>query len=101
LLQKAEVFLLRRYVKARDAHDVRLLLDRGATLDCNLHDHLADLLLGDIDGEYIAARIASVNDSLCRAELKGFLPEVAYEALEQAHFQSLREGLLHIFGEWL
>jgi len=50
LLQKAEAFLLRRFVKARDAYDVRFLLDRNATLDGNLHDHLADLLLGSIDG---------------------------------------------------
>ena len=49
LLQKAEAFLLRRVVKARDAYDIRFLLDRGATLNGHLHDHLADLLLGNID----------------------------------------------------
>jgi hypothetical protein len=32
LLQKAEAFLLRRVVKARDAYDIRFLLDRGAAL---------------------------------------------------------------------
>jgi Nucleotidyl transferase AbiEii toxin, Type IV TA system len=101
LLQKAEAFLLRRLVKARDAYDIRFLLDRGATLDGNLHDHLADLLLGNIDGEYIADRIGKITDRLCRAELKGFLPKDTYEALEEAHFQPLKDGLSQLFGEWL
>ena len=101
LLQKAEAFLLRRMVKARDAYDIRFLLDRGARLSGNLRDHLADLLLGDIDEEQIAERIASVTDDLCRAELKGFLPKDRYEALEKAHFQSLKDGLSDLFGEWL
>lgn len=101
LLQKAEAFLLRRMVKARDAYDIRFLLDRGARLSGNLRDHLADLLLGDIDEKQIAERIASVTDNLCRAELKDFLPKDRYEALEKAHFQSLRDGLSDLFGEWL
>lgn len=101
LLQKAEAFLLRRFVKARDAYDVRFLLDRNATLDGNLHDHLADLLLRNIDGEYIADRIAKITNALCRAELKGFLPKNTYESLEKADFQPLRDGLSQLFGEWL
>jgi Nucleotidyl transferase AbiEii toxin, Type IV TA system len=101
LLQKAEAFLLRRVVKARDAYDIRFLLDRGARLNGHLRDHLADLLLGDIDQEQIAERIASVTDDLCRAELRGFLPKDRYETLEKAHFQSLKDGLSDLFGEWL
>jgi len=101
LLQKAEAFLLRRVVKARDAYDIRFLLDRGAALDGHLRDHLADLLLGDIDREYIVKRISSITDGLCRAELKGFLPNDRYEALERAHFESLKDGLTQLFGEWL
>jgi hypothetical protein len=101
LLQKAEAFLLRRVVKARDAYDIRFLLDRGATLNGHLHDHLADLLLGSIDQEQIAERIASVTDDLCRVELKGFLPNDRYDALEKANFQSLKDGLSQLFGEWL
>jgi hypothetical protein len=101
LLQKAEAFLLRRLIKARDAYDIRFLLDRGAALDGNLHDHLADLLLGSIDGQYIADRIAKITDALCRAELKGFLPKDTYESLEKAHFQPLKDGLSQLFGEWL
>jgi Nucleotidyl transferase AbiEii toxin, Type IV TA system len=101
LLQKAEAFLLRRVVKARDAYDIRFLLDRGAALNGHLHDHLGDLLLGNIDQEQIAERIASVTDGLCRAELKGFLPNDRYEALEKVHFQSLKDALSHLFGEWL
>jgi hypothetical protein len=101
LLQKAEAFLLRRVVKARDAYDIRFLLDRGATLNGHLRAHLADLLLGNIDQEQIAERIASVTDGLCRVELKGFLPNDRYEELERAHFQSLTDGLSQLFGEWL
>lgn len=101
LLQKAEAFLLRRVVKARDAYDIRFLLDRGATLNGHLREHLADLLSGNIDQEQIAERIASVTDGLCRTELKGFLPNDRYEALEKAHFQSLKDGLSQLFGEWL
>jgi hypothetical protein len=101
LLQKAEAFLLRKVVKARDAYDIRFLLDRGAVLNGHLRDHLADLLLGNIDQERIAERIGSVTDGLCRAELKGFLPNDSYEALEKAHFQSLKDGLSQLFGEWL
>ena len=101
LLQKAEAFLLRRVVKARDAYDIRFLLDRGATRNGHLHDHLADLLLASIDQEQIAERIASVTDDLCRAELKGFLPHDRYDALEKARFKSLKDGLSQLFGEWL
>ena len=101
LFQKAETFFLRRFVKARDAYDIRFLLDQGATLNGNLHDHLTDLLLGDIDGEYIAERIAKITDGLCQGELKGFIPKEAYEALEKAHFQPLKDGLSQLFGEWL
>lgn len=101
LFQKAETFLLRRFVKARDAYDIRFLLDQGATLNGNLHDHLVDLLLGNIDGDDIAERIAKVTDGLCEAELKGFIPKEAYEALEKEHFQPLRDALTQLFGEWM
>src|ERR1039458_7692602 len=40
LLQKAEAFLLRRNVKARDAFDIHLLQHIGALLDTNLRAHL-------------------------------------------------------------
>lgn len=97
LLQKAEAFLLRTYVKARDAYDIRFLLDRGATLNGHLHDHLADLLLGSVDREHISGRIAKLTDALCRAELKGFLPKDTYELLEKAHFRLLTDGLAQLF----
>jgi hypothetical protein len=42
LLQKAESFVPRRVVKARDAFDIRLLLLRGAKLDSVLKGHLED-----------------------------------------------------------
>jgi Nucleotidyl transferase AbiEii toxin, Type IV TA system len=42
LLQKAEAFLLRRIVKARDAYDIHVLLQKGAVLNPNLKAHLED-----------------------------------------------------------
>src|ERR1700676_4359660 len=86
---KRRGFFVGGVCKTKSADDIRFLLDRDATLDGNLHDHLADLLLGNIDGEYIADRIAKITDALCRAELKGFLPKETYESLEKADFQPL------------
>lgn len=42
LLFKTEAFLKRPFLKARDAFDIKLLRDSGATLDNNLKAHLAD-----------------------------------------------------------
>jgi len=44
LLLKLEAFLTRRFVKARDAFDIKLLLDSGAGLHESLRDHLIDVL---------------------------------------------------------
>jgi hypothetical protein len=53
LLQKAESFVSRRIVKARDAFDIRLLLDQGAVLDGALQGHLNDLLMWrELDAEH-------------------------------------------------
>ena len=45
LLQKCEVFLSRRHVKARDAFDIHPPLTRGASLNDNLKAHLERLCI--------------------------------------------------------
>lgn len=59
LLHKAEAFLTRKKVKARDAFDIKLLSDSGGKLDDNLRIHLIDGPASDRleDPEYIRERI--------------------------------------------
>jgi hypothetical protein len=102
LLQKAETFVSRRTVKARDAFDVRLLLLRGAKLGAVLKGHLEDALKWrEVGREEIAERIERVNRKLCRAELKPVLPDEVYTELEQDDFEILRAALRSIFSDWL
>jgi len=102
LLQKAESFVSRRIMKARDAFDIRLLLLRGAKLDSVLRDHLQDALMWrEVDSEQIQGRIDKVDRKLCRAELKPVLPEEVYAELEQDDFEILRAAVRSVFAEWL
>jgi len=102
LLQKAEAFLLRRAVKARDAYDAHLLESLGATLSPNLRAHLQDTMLAnEIDASTISNRIDRVDEGLCLVELKPILPPDVYAALEDAGFEPLREALKELYGEWL
>ncbi len=102
LLQKAEAFLLRRAVKARDAYDAHLLQNLGARLDANLQAHLQDTLLAnEVDSDAISDRIDRVDKNLSRLELKPILPPHVYAALENAEFEPLREALRELYGEWL
>jgi len=102
LLQKAEAFLQRRHVKARDAYDIGVLQRCGAVLGVNLQAHLQDTILGNkFDEEFISGRIEEVNDKLCRLELKPILPKVIYSMLEGASFLPLRESLKQVYEEWL
>lgn len=102
LLQKAEAFLLRRAIKARDAYDAHLLQSRGARLDTNLRAHLQDTMLAnEIDSGTISNRIARIDKNLCRVELKPILPQDVYTALEAAEFEPLRNALRELYGEWL
>ncbi|HEY1471410.1 MAG TPA: nucleotidyl transferase AbiEii/AbiGii toxin family protein [Candidatus Acidoferrum sp.] len=102
LLQKGESFVSRRVVKARDAFDIRLLLQRGAKLDAVLRGHLEDALKWrEVSREDIHERIETVNQKLCRAELKPVLPEEVYAELEQDNFEILRAALRHVFADWL
>lgn len=102
LLQKAEAFLFRSAVKARDAYDIRLLLDAGATLSTHLQHHLADALaMHETGPEQIAERIAQVRGALCRSQLAEVLPAETYKALERADFQDLRAALEKLYKAWL
>jgi len=101
LLNKAEAFLLRRNVKARDAYDAMDLLAKGASLRGNLRSYLEDMLYGDFDADRIRERIEQVDARRCRAELKDKLPADVYQNLEDRDFQPLRDALKTIFQGWL
>jgi predicted nucleotidyltransferase component of viral defense system len=103
LLFKAEAFLTRRFLKARDAFDIKLLRDSGARLNENLRAHLADGTASERldDPEFIAARIDQVNSRTCKPELQPYLPREIYEELEKDDFRALRETLRQLFSEWL
>ena len=102
LLQKAEAFLLRRDVKARDAYDVHVLRTLKAELNSNLRAHLEDTLLwNEMDSDFILKRIERVDFNRCRLELKPILPPNIYASLEDAEFERLRNALKELYQEWL
>jgi hypothetical protein len=102
LLQKAEAFLLRRHVKARDAYDIYLLQGIGATLNHPLQAHLEDALLAnEIDANGILDRMAHITGDLCSLELKPILPANVYSPLEAAGFEPLKEAVKALYGKWL
>jgi len=103
LLFKAEAFLTRRRVKARDAFDIKLLLDSGAKLTEDLKIHLLDGPAADRmeDTHFRSARIEQVNARICEPELQPFLPEEIYRDLVKHDFQPLRDALITLFSEWL
>ena len=102
LLQKAETFIARRAIKARDAFDISLLLGEGAVLKGTLRAHLNDALAWrEFDRERINERIEQITPKLCRAELEPVLPEEVYKKLETGGFESLREAIRTVFAEWL
>ena len=102
LFQKCETFLSRRFVKARDAFDIHLLLSRRAALDQILRAHLEDFLsMNEFHGEFIDARIRSVTPKLCTVELRPVLPASVFEELEKQDFQPIHSSLRTVFAEWL
>lgn len=103
LLFKAEAFLKRRFLKARDAFDIKLLRDSGAKLDENLKAHLMDGAASELleDPKFITSRIDQVNSRTCRPELQPYLPKDIYTELESTDFETLRETLRQLFAEWL
>jgi hypothetical protein len=102
LLQKAETFLLRQLVKPRDAYDIKLLMDSGASLDEQLENYLNETLSREeLEAAEIRKRISSVNEKRCQADLRRALPDEVYKPLEEAKFQPLRDALLRLFERWL
>lgn len=102
LLQKAEPFLLRRFVKARDAYDIRLLKSVGADLKKNLREHLSDtLMVNEVGPEQIRERIEAINSQKCRVDLSPYLPVSVYSSLEAGNFRELRDALTELYAEWL
>ena len=101
LLQKAEAFLQRRIIKARDAFDIDLLLNRGAKLNQVLHGHLEDFLSGEFSADEINARISQLTFRQCQRELQPILPPSIYEPLERAEFKPLREAVATLYADWL
>jgi hypothetical protein len=102
LLQKCETFLNRRFVKARDAFDIYLLLQRGAHLDKHLHAHLEDsAAITEIDTEQLADRIRSITPKLCTVELRPVLPAAVFEDLASHQFEPIQQSLRSVFAHWL
>ena len=102
LLQKAECFLLRRSVKARDAYDIYLLKSKGAFLDENLTNHLSDTLSNhEIETEDIAKRIEWINEKHCHQELHPLLPSGVFDDLARDGFERLRDALYELYRDWL
>lgn len=102
LLQKAEAFLFRPAIKARDAYDIRLLQSSGAALSDHLLAHLSDALaMREIGEDEILERIEQITIKLCRAQLGEVLPEAEYRELERAEFAPLRAAVQTLFQKWL
>ena len=101
LLQKAECFLLRKIIKARDAFDIYRLRQSGVVLNKQLENHLEDMLMGhEIEATDIAARIAQVDEQRC-SELRALLPSEVFESLAKEQFSPLRDALRDLYRRWL
>lgn len=102
LLNKAECFLLRRKIKARDAFDIYELRSSGITLDENLKANLNDTLMNnEIDSQGILERVKQIDDRRCKSELASILPPELFENLAKVGFQPLRDALLDLYRNWL
>lgn len=101
LLQKAECFLLRKIMKARDPFDIYRLRQSGVVLNEQLENHLEDTLMGyEIEATDITARIAQVDEKRC-SELRPLLPSDVFESLEKERFSPLRDALCDLYRRWL
>ena len=101
LLQKAECFLLRKIVKARDPFDIYRLRQSGVVLNEQLENHLEDTLMGyEIEVTDITARIAQVDEKRC-SELRTLLPSGVFASLAKERFSPLRDALRDLYRRWL
>jgi hypothetical protein len=54
-----------------------------------------------MDGEFIEARIQSIDVRLCTAELRSVLPQALFEQLASRQFEPLRDSLRKLFSRWV
>lgn len=102
LLQKCETFLERRYLKARDAFDIDVLLLKGAKLGEVLSAHLEDFIqMKELDADLIRSRIERVDAKLCTVELRAVLPDELFRSLAKNDFKQLRDSLATAFANWI
>jgi hypothetical protein len=100
-LQKAECFLLRKIMKARDAFDIYRLRQSGVVLNEQLENHLEDTLMGnEIEAADINAKITQVDEKRC-SELRVLLPSEVFESLAKEQFSPLRDTLRDLYRRWL
>ena len=87
LLQKAECFMLRKIMKARDAFDIYRLRQSGVVLNQNLENHLEDTLMGDeIDATDIAARELPRLTRSVVVSCEHCCPQTVFESLAKGQF---------------
>jgi Nucleotidyl transferase AbiEii toxin, Type IV TA system len=101
LCHKAEAFMLRRFVKARDAYDIYDLQNKGAALTGNLLSAVEDTFRGEIDAEDIEERITKVTPEKCKQELESMLPKNLYDTLAEKSFEDLYVALRKLYSDWL
>jgi hypothetical protein len=101
LLQKAECFLLRKIMKARDPFDIYRLRQSGVVLNEQMENHLEDTLMGyEIEATDITVRISHVDEKRC-SELRALLPSEVFESLAKEQFGPLRDALRDLYRRWL
>ena len=102
LFRKAEAFLFRHVVKARDAYDIYQLQSEGAALTEHLSQVLTDAMFGaEIEPEQIEERIQKMTVKRCQAELDGNLPVEIYDSLKKSEFAELQDALRRLYEPWL
>jgi hypothetical protein len=55
----------------------------------------------DLDGEFIEARMQSIDVRLCTAELRSVLPPALFEELASKQFEPIRDSLRKSFSQWV
>jgi hypothetical protein len=101
LLQKAECFLLRSHMKARDAFDIFCLRRLGVVLSEQLENHLEDTLNSyEIETSDITARIEQLDEKRSR-DLRLLIPRPVFELLAKEQFKPLRDSVRELYTRWL
>jgi hypothetical protein len=101
LLQKAECFLLRKPMKARDGFDIYRLRRQGVVLSEQLENHLEDTLSGsEIETADITARIEQLDEKRC-SELRSLIPPSLFELLAKEQFEPIRDSVRELYARWL